>query len=80
MEMNMDMDTGRTHLLLAVGLTAALTLTGCAGMSSSERATATGAAIGGAAGAVVTGSTTGAAVGAVVGGVVGHEVDKKKDK
>jgi osmotically inducible lipoprotein OsmB len=76
----MDMNIGRTRLILAVGATAAMALAGCAGMSSSERSTATGAAVGGAAGAVLTNSAAGAAVGAVVGGVVGHEVEKKKDK
>lgn len=78
--MEMDMDTVRTRLILAVCLSAGASLAGCAGMSRSDRATATGAAVGGVAGAVLGGGTTGAAVGAVVGGVVGHEIEKKKDK
>jgi osmotically inducible lipoprotein OsmB len=79
LENEMMMKT-QARLVFAVGLTAALTLTGCAGMSSSERATATGAVVGGAAGGVISGSAAGAAVGAAVGGVVGHQVDKKKNK
>ena len=74
----MNMLSSRT--LAAIGLAAAFTLTGCAGMNRSERATATGAAVGGVAGAVLTNSTIGTAAGAAVGGVIGHELEKKKDK
>ena len=74
----MNMPTSR-HLA-AIGLVMVITLSGCAGMNRSDRATATGAAIGGVAGAVITNSAVGAAAGAVVGGVVGNQLEKKKDK
>jgi osmotically inducible lipoprotein OsmB len=65
--------------LSAVLLVATLFLGGCAGMSSQEKGTATGAVIGGVAGNVLCGGgllCTGA--GAAVGGVVGNEVSKPK--
>lgn len=60
-------------------LAATLMLGGCAGMTSQEKGTATGAVIGGVAGNVVCGGgllCTGA--GAAVGGAIGHEVAKPK--
>jgi osmotically inducible lipoprotein OsmB len=60
-------------------LIAALSLGGCAGMTTQEKGTATGAVIGGVAGNVLCGGgvlCTGA--GAAVGGVLGHEVAKPK--
>jgi osmotically inducible lipoprotein OsmB len=60
-------------------LLATVLLGGCAGMSSQEKSTATGAVIGGVAGNVLCGGgvlCTGA--GAAVGGVLGHEVAKPK--
>jgi osmotically inducible lipoprotein OsmB len=60
-------------------LGATLFLGGCAGMTSQEKGTATGAVIGGVAGNVLCGGgvlCTGA--GAAVGGVLGHEVAKPK--
>jgi osmotically inducible lipoprotein OsmB len=65
--------------LSAVLLLATLFLGGCAGMTSQEKGTATGAVIGGVAGNVLCGGgvlCTGA--GAAVGGVLGHEVAKPK--
>ena len=64
--------------LPAVLLVAVLGLGACAGMTTQERGTATGAVVGGAAGAVMGGGVTGTAAGAVVGGVIGHEVTKPK--
>lgn len=59
--------------------TLAMTLSACAGMSSRDRSTATGAAVGGVAGAILTGgSAAGTVGGAAVGGVIGNQVDKKK--
>lgn len=61
----------------ALTLLATLVLGGCAGMTSQEKSTATGAVIGGVAGNVLCGGglvCTGA--GAAVGGVIGHEVGK----
>ena len=59
----------------ALGVAAlAFALSGCAGMSSRDKATATGAAIGGVAGNVLTGgSTAGTVGGAAVGGLIGRE-------
>lgn len=67
---------------LITTLTAAtlvMTLSACAGMSSRDKSTATGAAVGGVAGAILTGgSAAGTVGGAAVGGVIGNQVDKKK--
>ena len=67
--------------LIALSGTAllALSLAACAGMSTRDKNTATGAVIGGAAGAILTGgSTAGAVGGAAVGGVIGNQVDPNK--
>ena len=66
-------------MLSGVLLLSTLFLGGCAGMTSQEKGTATGAVIGGVAGNVLCGGgvlCTGA--GAAVGGVLGHEVAKPK--
>lgn len=63
--------------LPTVMLLSALSLGGCAGMTTQEKNTATGAAIGGVAGNLMCGGgvlCTGA--GAAVGGVIGHEIKK----
>jgi osmotically inducible lipoprotein OsmB len=55
--------------------TAALSLTGCAGMSNQDKNTAVGAGVGAVAGSVLTGgSAVGAVGGAAVGGVIGNQV------
>ncbi len=62
-------------------LTAAclFTLGGCAGMSTRDRNTITGAAVGAAAGSILTGgSPIGAVGGGVVGGVIGNEVGRRR--
>jgi osmotically inducible lipoprotein OsmB len=54
----------------------AVSVSGCAGMSTRQKNAATGAAIGGVAGAVLTGgSSLGTVGGAAIGGVIGHGVD-----
>ena len=62
---------------IALAFVTSIALGGCAGMSSREVSTVTGAAVGAVAGSVVGGpiATVG---GAVIGGVVGNEVGKKK--
>lgn len=69
------MSPQRTFIGLA--FVTSFALGGCAGMSSREVSTVTGAAVGAVAGSVVGGpaATVG---GAVIGGVVGNEVGKKK--
>jgi hypothetical protein len=69
----------RTFRLAAV-LVAGLGLAGCAGMSDSQRATATGAGIGALGGAAI-GSLSGnagwgALIGAGVGGVSGYAIER----
>lgn len=52
-------------------------LSGCAGMTTQDKATAIGAGVGAVGGAVLTnGSALGTVGGAAVGGVIGHEVTK----
>ncbi len=70
--------TQHISVLPAVLMLAALSLGGCAGMTTQEKGTATGAVIGGVAGNVVGGGLLGTAAGAAVGGVIGHEVTKGK--
>ena len=65
-------------LLPALLLVSALGLGGCAGMTSQEKGTVTGAVIGGVAGNVLCGGLACTGIGAAVGGVVGHEVTKPK--
>lgn len=66
-----------THLP-AVRLVSTLVLSGCAGMTSQEKGTATEAVLWGVTGNVIGGGILGTAAGAAVGGVIGHEVTKTK--
>lgn len=72
------MKTIRKYSASAVAAAVLIGLGGCAGMSTQERGTATGAVIGGVAGNVLGGGLVGTAAGAAVGGVIGHEVSKPK--
>ena len=73
------MKTTRKYSVSAVAAAVLIGLGGCAGMSTQDKGTATGAVIGGVAGNVIGGgSLLGTAAGAAVGGVVGHEVTKPK--
>ena len=72
------MKTIQKYSLSTVLVATLIVLGGCAGMSTQERGTATGAVIGGVAGNVVGGGLLGTAAGAAVGGVIGHEVTKNK--
>lgn len=66
-------------LVVLTGTVSFALLTGCAGMSEQERATAIGAGAGAIGGSILTGgSTTGTLGGAAVGGYVGHEIKKTK--
>lgn len=60
----------------AVLLLASVVLGGCAGMTTQEKNTATGAVIGGVVGNVLCGGVLCTGAGAAVGGVIGHEVAK----
>lgn len=63
----------------ALAVSILVSLSGCAGMSTRDRNTITGAAVGAAAGAVLTGgSPIGTVGGSVVGGVIGSEVGRRK--
>lgn len=69
----------KTTYRISLALVFCSTLGACAGMTSSEKATAIGAGVGAVGGAVLTGgSTLGTVGGAAVGGVIGHEIEKKK--
>jgi osmotically inducible lipoprotein OsmB len=58
----------------------ALSLGGCAGMSTQDRNTAVGAGAGGIAGGLLTGgSTVGVIGGAAVGGLLGHVWEDNSD-
>ena len=70
------MNTTKSSLLGTIAATALVLLTGCAGMTSQEKSTATGAVIGGVAGNVLCGGLLCTGAGAAVGGVIGHEVAK----
>jgi osmotically inducible lipoprotein OsmB len=60
------------HIIMTASLaTAALGLTGCAGMSQQDKNTAIGAVLGG---ALTGGSAAGTVGGAAVGGVIGNQV------
>ncbi len=61
-----------------VGLSALLTLGGCANLSHRDRNTVTGAGVGAVAGAILTGgSSVGTVGGAAVGGVIGNQIGRK---
>jgi len=62
--------------LPAALLLAAVMLGGCAGMTTQEKNTATGAVIGGVVGNVLCGGVRCTGAGAAVGGVIGHEASK----
>lgn len=62
--------------LSAIALIAALGLGGCAGMTTQEKSTATGAVIGGVAGNFLCGGLLCTGAGAAVGGAIGHELKK----
>jgi osmotically inducible lipoprotein OsmB len=73
------MKTIRKYSVSAVAAAILIGLGGCAGMSTQDKGTATGAVIGGVAGNVLGGGgVLGTAAGAAVGGVIGHEVTKPK--
>jgi osmotically inducible lipoprotein OsmB len=73
------MKTTWKYSISAVAAAVLIGLGGCAGMSTQDKGTATGAVVGGVAGNVLGGgSLLGTAAGAAVGGVVGHEVTKPK--
>jgi hypothetical protein len=59
-------------------LIAATTLSGCAGMTDTERRTTTGAALGGAAAGLISGEWGWAAAGAAVGAASGYLYDQLK--
>ena len=66
-------------LTVLTGTVSFALLTGCAGMSEQEKATAIGAGAGAIGGSILTGgSTAGTLGGAAVGGYVGHEIKKNK--
>lgn len=66
------------NIRFATILSAALLCTACAGMSSSEKSTAVGAAAGAVVGNVLTGGgVLGTLGGAAAGGIIGHEVNKR---
>lgn len=67
----------KTIIVTASLATAALSLTGCAGMSNQDRNTAVGAGVGAVAGSVLTGgSAVGTVGGAAVGGLIGNQATK----
>jgi osmotically inducible lipoprotein OsmB len=69
------MKTIKTFIVTASLATAALGLTGCAGMSQQDRNTAIGAGAGAVIGGAVSGgSALGTVGGAAVGGVIGNQV------
>jgi osmotically inducible lipoprotein OsmB len=71
------MKTIKQIVVTASLATAALALTGCAGMSNQDRNTAVGAGVGAVAGSVLTGgSAVGTVGGAAVGGVIGNQTSK----
>lgn len=73
------MKTIGKYSVTAVAAAILIGLGGCAGMSTQDKGTATGAVLGGVAGNVLGGGgILGTAAGAAVGGVVGHEVSKPR--
>jgi len=61
-----------------VGLSALITLGGCANLSHRDRNTVTGAGVGAVAGAILTGgSSVGTVGGAAVGGVIGNQIGRR---
>jgi len=73
------MKTIRKYSVTAVAAAVLIGLGGCAGMSTQDKGTATGAVLGGVAGNVLGGGgVLPTAAGAAVGGVIGHEVTKPR--
>ena len=72
------MKTIRKYSVSAVAAAVLIGLGGCAGMTTQDKGTATGAVIGGVAGNIIGGGLLGTAAGAAVGGVIGHEVSRPK--
>ncbi len=70
------MNTKYTSIMGTIAASALVLLTGCAGMTSQEKSTATGAVIGGVVGNVLCGGLLCTGTGAAVGGVIGHEIAK----
>ena len=69
------MKTIKTIIVTASLATAAMGMTGCAGMSKQDRNTAIGAGAGAVVGGALTGgSAAGTIGGAAVGGVIGNQV------
>jgi osmotically inducible lipoprotein OsmB len=68
----------RSMTMPALALAAVLGLAGCAGMTTQEKGTLTGAVVGGVVGNVLCGGVACTGAGAAVGGVIGHEVTKGK--
>lgn len=65
--------------LIMIGcLVSMMALTGCSGMSNTEKRITTGAAIGGATAGIISGKLGWAAVGAVAGATGGYLYDKSK--
>lgn len=71
------MKTPHSLLCTTLAALALLALSGCAGMTTREKNTATGAVIGGVAGNIIGGGVLGTAAGAAAGGVIGHQASKK---
>ena len=67
-------------LMVSSALAGAIVLSGCAGMSDTERRTATGATIGGAAVGLATGEWGWAAAGAAAGAAGGYVYDQNQKK
>ncbi len=73
------MDSIRTATAAFTVALALVGVSGCAGMSRQDKATAIGAGVGAVAGSALTGgSAVGTLGGAAVGGLVGHETSKEK--
>lgn len=61
---------------LLIAAMIAVTLTGCAGLSTREQRIGSGAIIGGAAGNLLGGGAFGTLGGAAIGGLIGNEMDR----
>lgn len=73
------MDSIRTATAAFAVALALVGVSGCAGMSRQDKATAIGAGVGAVAGSALTGgSAVGTLGGAAVGGLVGHETSKER--
>jgi len=73
----------KTNQRLSISIASAamlVALSGCAGMSTTDRDTIIGAGVGGVAGNILGGGALGTVGGAAVGGVIGHEVGKHQER